>query len=57
MYILFKYYPAYNFYWGNYMEVFDKKEIARKLILGILLGTVILGIVVNLLSNVIWEKI
>lgn len=57
VFIFIKYYPAYNFYWGNYMEIFDKKESLRKLIIGILLGTIFLGIVVNLLSNVIWDKL
>jgi hypothetical protein len=56
-FVFIKYYPAYNFYWGNYMEIFDKKESIRKLIIGILLGTIFLGIIVNLLSNVIWDKL
>lgn len=55
--VLLKYYPVYNFYWGSYIEIFDKKESTRKLIIGILLGTIFLGIIVNLLSNIIWDKL
>lgn len=57
IYLITKLYPPYNFYWGNYIEVFDKIENTRKVIIGILLGTIVLGVIVNLLSNVIWEKI
>ena len=56
-YLIIRLYPPYNFYWGNYIEVFDKIENTRKVIIGILLGTIVLGVIVNLLSNVIWEKI
>jgi hypothetical protein len=55
-YIFMKFYPAYNFCWGNYIEIFNKKESNRKVIIGILLGTILLGVIVNLLSNLIWEK-
>lgn len=55
--IYLKNYPEYNFYWGNYMDIFDKKEKTRKVLLGVILTTIILGIIVNLVSNFIWEKI
>lgn len=56
-YTYLKYYPVYNFYWGGYIEHFDKIESRRKLIIGIILGTIVLGVAVNLLSNVIWNKL
>lgn len=56
-YFFSKYYPVYNFAWGGYLEVFNKKENNRKFAIGIIIGTIMLGIIVNLLSNYIWEKI
>ncbi len=52
-----KYCPRFNFYWGGYIEKYDKKESIRKLILGLFLGTIILGVIVNLLSSFIWDNI
>ena len=57
VYIISKLYPSYNFCWGNYLESFTKLEGLRKLIIGIILGTFALGVIVNLVSNYIWEKI
>lgn len=51
-----KLYPVYNFCWGNYIEIFSKKESVRKVIIGLILGSIILALLVNLLSNYIWEK-
>lgn len=56
-YLFSLYNPAFNFYWGSYIEVYDKKENRRKLIIGLFVGTILLGVVVNLISNYIWEKI
>ena len=57
MFFLYKYYTVYNFCWGEYLEIFQRKESTRKIILGIIVGTVLLGILVNLLSSYIWEKL
>lgn len=56
-YFISKYYPAYNFAWGGYLETFNKKESNRKLVVGLIVGTILIGILVNLLSNYIWEKL
>lgn len=56
--ILFTYYyPMCNFCWGNYIEVFEKKESRRKWIMGLFIGTIVLGVLVNLLSNLIWHNL
>lgn len=39
-------YPAYNFYWGDYVTYFDKK----KQIKNVFLTVVILGIIVSIIS-------
>lgn len=56
-YLVSKYYPIYNFCWGGYIETFDRIESRRKLVIGIIATTVVLGVIVNLLSNVIWNKL
>jgi hypothetical protein len=56
-YFYSKFSPRYNFYWGGYIETFDKKDNTRKIVLGLFLGTIVLGIIVNLLSSFIWDKL
>jgi lysylphosphatidylglycerol synthetase-like protein (DUF2156 family) len=50
-----RYYPLYNFCWGDYLDVFNKKESARRfLIIVVLVGVVVSfigGILANLLSK------
>ncbi|MDP1726237.1 MAG: hypothetical protein Q8M15_05595 [Bacteroidota bacterium] len=53
---LFKYYLVYNFCWGEYLEEFKRKENIRKLVFSVIIGTVLLGIVVNLISSYVWER-
>lgn len=55
IYLYSKFNPIYNFYWGGYIEVYEKKESRRKLLVSVVLVTLILGIGVNLLSNYIWQ--
>ncbi|MUH35888.1 hypothetical protein D9O36_08555 [Zobellia amurskyensis] len=57
LYFYTKFSPRFNFYWGGYIEKYDKKESTRKLVLGLFFGTIILGVIINLLSSFIWEKI
>jgi hypothetical protein len=52
-----KLYPLYNFCWGDYLEEYKKIEKRRKFIIGLVIVTIVLGIAINLLSNVIWKKI
>ncbi|VXB04062.1 hypothetical protein [Chryseobacterium sp. 8AT] len=54
-YLYSKFNPIYNFYWGGYIEVYEKKESRRKLLVSVVIVTLILGIGVNLLSNYIWQ--
>ena len=54
--IMNKFYPLYNFCWGDYLEEFNRIEKRRNVILWFIVSTLILGVVINLISNYIWER-
>lgn len=47
----FRYYPLYNFLWGDYVEIYQKRTRALKIIISTLLSGVLLGIIVEKLAN------
>lgn len=51
--ILPKFYPSYNFYWGDYIPFFDKKRSVVKLIWTV----VILGVLASLIAGLILRYI
>jgi hypothetical protein len=50
-YFLIRYYPAYNFCWGDYLDVFQRKESRRKFILVVVLVGVLVSFVGGILAN------
>lgn len=52
-----KYFPSRIFYWGDYIERYDKMIKRRNIILGFIFITIIVSVMINLLSNFLWEKI
>lgn len=50
---LINYYPLYNFIWGDYSEVFNKKMNAFKYLIFTILGGIILSIIANKLTDLI----
>lgn len=44
-----KYYPVYNFCWGDYIEYFEQTERGRSFIL----GAVVLGLILSILGGII----
>jgi hypothetical protein len=51
--LLGKYYPLYNFCWGDYIEVFQHKESVRKFVFVVLLIGIIVSFVGGVLANLI----
>ncbi|MCB9315667.1 MAG: hypothetical protein H6569_05980 [Lewinellaceae bacterium] len=55
LYIIFvflhKYYPLYNFLWGDYNEVYQKRVRVLKIIISTLISGVILGVFVEKLAD------
>lgn len=52
-----KYFPSRIFYWGDYIDSYDKMTKRRNIILGFIFITIIVSVMINLLSNFLWEKI
>jgi len=52
-----KFFPSRIFYWGDYIESYDKMIKRRNIILGFVFITIVVSVVINLLSNFLWEKI
>jgi hypothetical protein len=52
-YFFDRYYPAYNFCWGDYVEVFQRKESRRKFILVVLVVGVLVSFVGGVLANML----
>jgi hypothetical protein len=50
-YFLIRYYPAYNFCWGDYLDVFQRKESRRKFILVVVVVGVLVSFVGGILAN------
>lgn len=50
-----RYFPLYNFYWGDYTHVFDTHEARGKRYSSIVFGAIILGIVVGLITNALYD--
>jgi hypothetical protein len=50
-------YPLYNFCWGDYLDEYKKIEKRRRFLIWLILGIIILGVAINLLSNIIWKNI
>jgi hypothetical protein len=44
-----RYYPVYNFCWGDYLEVFQRKESVRKFVLVV----IVLGILISLTGSIL----
>jgi hypothetical protein len=44
-------FPAYNFMWGEYQAVYDRRKARMRLVFGTIIGTVVLGIVGNIVSK------
>lgn len=49
---LWRYYPVYNFCWGDYTELFKRKESVRKFVLSV----IIIGIVVSFIGGILANK-
>jgi len=49
----YRYYPIYNFYWGEYVEYFNKRESARKFWLVV----VAVGLVLSFLGSMLANKV
>jgi hypothetical protein len=45
------YYPVYNFCWGDYAEIFRRKESTRKFVIGVLLVGVLVSFLGGVLAN------
>lgn len=52
-----KYFPNRIFYWGDYIEKYDKNIKRRNLFLGFIFITIFISILINLFSNFLWEEI
>lgn len=50
-----KYFPLYNFYWGDYVHVFDTREARGKRYSSVVFGAIILAIVVGLITNALYD--
>jgi len=48
-------YPAFNFLIGENVKIFESKERKRKILLGVIGVTILLGLIVNLTSNYLWH--
>jgi hypothetical protein len=49
---LLNYYPAYNFCWGDYAEVFQRKEAVRKFVTVVIFIGIIVSFVGGILANI-----
>lgn len=50
---LWKLYPIYNFCWGDYLEVFNRKESARKNFNTVVIWGLVISIIGGLITNLI----
>ncbi|MBV9071272.1 MAG: hypothetical protein JO231_21335 [Acidobacteria bacterium] len=48
---LFRYYPVYNFCWGEYLEWFNKREAGRKFWLTVVLAGFVISLVASVVAN------
>lgn len=55
--IINKYFPTRIFYWGDYIEKYNKMISRRNMIIGFIFVTIIISLLINLFSNYIWEKV
>lgn len=53
----FKYFPTCVFYWSDFVDKYDRMKKNRNLIMGFVFGSLFIGIVINLFSNYLWDKI
>lgn len=52
-----KYFPTRIFYWGDYVSSYDKMIKRRNIVLGFIFITIFVSMIINLLSNLLWDKI
>jgi hypothetical protein len=50
-----RYFPLYNFYWGDYVHVFNTREARGKRYSSVVFGAIILAIVVGLVTNALYD--
>ncbi|SFH84798.1 hypothetical protein SAMN05443292_0397 [Halpernia frigidisoli] len=55
--IIIKYFPNRIFYWGDYIDKYDKIIKRRNIFIGFVFITLFISIVVNLFSNFLWAQI
>ncbi|MGO9404889.1 MAG: hypothetical protein ACLPVW_15610 [Terriglobales bacterium] len=48
-----RYYPIYNFCWGDYLDVFQRKESRRKFILVVVVLGVLISCIGGILANIV----
>lgn len=52
-----KYFPTRIFYWGDFIEKYDKMISRRNIIIGFVFVTIFISLLINLFSSYLWEKI
>ncbi len=50
-----KFYPIYNFCWGDYTELFNRKESVRKFILTVIIVGIVVSFIGGILAN-LWKS-
>lgn len=50
-FVLLRYYPVFNFCWGDYIDIFQHKESKRKFIIGIIIIGIIVSFIGGILAN------
>lgn len=53
---IYKYYPIFNFCWGDYEEIFKKKESTRKFIIVVILVGISVSFIGGILANTIGKN-
>lgn len=49
--VLSRYYPVFNFCWGDYIDIFQRKESIRKFIIGVIIIGIIVSFIGGILAN------
>ncbi|MGI9652857.1 hypothetical protein [Chryseobacterium sp. RLHN22] len=52
-----RYFPSRIFYWGDFIEKYDKMIRRRNFFLGFIFITIVISIIINLFSNYLWERV